>query len=71
MMWVKCPKCNYPWNYRGKRDRAKCPYCSHTFKVSEHIIHETGISRERFEMLLKILEGVMKAEPREKECDDE
>ena len=32
-MKVKCPKCGYEWDYKGKRDRATCPSCGYPVKV--------------------------------------
>ena len=33
-MRVRCPKCGYEWEYRGKRVSVTCPNCRYTFRVS-------------------------------------
>ena len=30
-MRVKCPKCGYEWDYRGRRNAVTCPNCLHKF----------------------------------------
>lgn len=32
-MRVKCPRCGYEWEYKGKLISATCPNCQHKFKV--------------------------------------
>jgi len=32
-MKVKCPRCGYVWNYRGKLMSATCPNCLYRFRI--------------------------------------
>lgn len=32
---MKCKKCSYEWNYKGKLDMASCPSCLHKNKTAE------------------------------------
>jgi len=34
-MKVKCPKCGYEWEYKGKLAVATCPNCLTKFKIKE------------------------------------
>lgn len=40
-MKLKCPKCNYEWEYRGKRLTVTCPNCRYTFRVNQALYAET------------------------------
>lgn len=44
MVWVKCPKCGYVWNYRGKRISVTCPSCRHTFMLSRGVVNEAVVT---------------------------
>lgn len=33
-MLVRCPKCGYTWDYKGKRQAVTCPNCMHKFKIT-------------------------------------
>lgn len=30
-MKLKCPKCGYVWNWKGKREHATCPNCFYSY----------------------------------------
>ena len=32
-MRVKCPRCGYEWEYKGRRQAVTCPNCLHKFRV--------------------------------------
>ena len=32
-MLLKCPRCGYIWNYKGKLQHATCPNCKKFFKI--------------------------------------
>lgn len=32
-MRVKCPRCGYEWEYKGRRIRITCPNCGYTFRI--------------------------------------
>ena len=34
-MKVKCPKCNYEWEYKGNRNYACCPKCYRQFRINK------------------------------------
>jgi len=36
MIRVKCSKCGYEWNYKGKRNRyVTCPNCKSSVKIAQ------------------------------------
>jgi predicted Zn-ribbon and HTH transcriptional regulator len=38
MTQLKCPKCDYDWDYTGQMQTATCPSCKGNVKVEEHAL---------------------------------
>ena len=41
-MEIKCPRCGYAWNYKGRLGYARCGYCKAEVKVDECKVEDTG-----------------------------
>jgi len=37
MARVKCPRCGYEWEYRGRRITVTCPNCRYTFRRASEV----------------------------------
>jgi len=42
MKEIKCQKCNYEWNYKGKLGFASCPNCGTKVKVKVVEVNPDG-----------------------------
>ena len=45
-MLVRCPKCGYTWDYKGKRQSVTCPNCMHKFRITAHEQEQKGIEQQ-------------------------